>query len=336
MSGNQDLTRAELIRRRRTHRTGKELNQTAKRSVKPMVPVTSRTSTMPFSSQPRLVAKPRRFNIALGLLPQGRLHKPNTSMLRFHANWRIVSILTALLLGAVIYLLLTLPYFFVPAATVLGNNRLSREEINQVLGMTGQSVFTVQPQDVELRLLMNYPELLSADVKVYLPNKVYVTVSERQPVILWQKGDGYTWIDDTGVAFRPRDFVVGLVPVIASDEPPAGIARDSFNQPTYMQKELADAILALAPLVPEGSTMTYDSVQGLGWTDSRGWQVSFGTNPNDIPLKIRVYQSLVDSLTASGKHPEYINVVYSEAPFYRMADNAFGDSAEEDTGSTGQ
>ena len=250
MSGNQDLTRAELIRRRRTHRTGKELEQTAKRAIKPMVPVTSRTSTMPLSSQPRLVAKPRRFNIALGLLPEGRLHKPNTSMLRFHANWRIVSILTALLLGAVIYLLLTLPTFFVPAATVLGNNRLSKEEINQVLGVTGQSVFTVQPQDVEFRLLMNYPELLSADVKVYLPNQVYVTVSERQPVILWQKGDGYTWIDDTGVAFRPRDFVVGLVPVIASDEPSAGIARDSFNQPTYMQKELADAILALAPLVP--------------------------------------------------------------------------------------
>ena len=87
---------------------------------------------------------------------------------------------------------------------MLGNNRLTREEIEAVTGVIGQSIFTVQPDEVATRLRMNYPELLSAQVNVYLPNHVYVTVTERQPVILWQQDGGYTWIDATGVAFRPR------------------------------------------------------------------------------------------------------------------------------------
>lgn len=317
MSDRRELTRAEVARRRRAQRTAKEMEQTTKRAVKPMVAVTSRT---PISSKPRLVAKPRKFNIALGL-PEFHLHKPKISMPRLHANWRLASILISLLLGAAIYLAFTLPYFFVPSATVLGNVRLNRDEITNVLGVVGQSIFTVQPDELETRLRMNYPELLSAEVKVYLPNHVYVTVSERAPVILWQKGEGYTWIDATGVAFRPRGLEAGLVPVVAADEPPAGHPdlTDPLNPPPYMQKELVDAILALSPLLPAGSTMTFDSAQGLGWTDPRGWRAAFGTSAHDMPLKIRVYQSLVDSLTARNLIPEYINVVYADAPFYRMA-----------------
>ena len=128
-----------------------------------------------------------------------------------------MSISVAVLLGIVIYLALYLPFFRVPNATVLGNNRLTREEIESVTGVIGQSIFTVQPDEVETRLRMNYPELLSAQVKVYLPNHVYITVSERQPVILWQQDGGYTWIDATGVAFRPRGAVTGLVPVHGFD-----------------------------------------------------------------------------------------------------------------------
>ena len=329
MSDRRELTRAEIARRRRAQRTANEMEQTTKRAVKPMVAVTSRT---PISSKPRLVAKPRRFNIALGL-PEFHFHKPKISMPRIHANWRLASMLISLLLGAAIYLAFTLPYFFVPSATVLGNARLNRDEITNVLGVVGQSIFTVQPDELETRLRMNYPELLSAEVKVYLPNHVYVTVTERAPVILWQKGEGYTWIDATGVAFRPRGLEAGLVPVVAVDEPPAGLPdlTDLLSPPPYMQKELVNAIIALSPLLPAGSTMTFDSAQGLGWTDPRGWQAYFGTSAHDMPLKIRVYQALVDSLTARNLVPEYISVVYADAPFYRMAVSETEESTEAET-----
>jgi len=337
MSDKRDLTRAEVARRRRAQRAVKEMEQTKKQATRPIVPVTSRARPAPVSSRPILVKKPRRFNIALGLF-EFHLHKPKFSMPRVRANLRFASIIISLLLGLAIYLAFTLPYFFVPGATVLGNNHIAKEEINTILGVTGQSIFTVKPDELESRLRMNYPELLSADVKVYLPNHVYVTVSERTPVIMWQQGEGYTWIDRSGVAFRPRGLQAGLVPVIAVDEPIPGIASpdDLFSPPPYMQEELVDAILALSPLLPAGTTMTFDSTNGLGWKDPRGWQTYFGTSAHDMPLKARVYQSLVDSLMLRSIYPEYINVVYPEAPYYRMPLKEKEAATEEETLDSGQ
>lgn len=331
MSEKRRLTRAEIVRRRRAERMTRELEQTTQRALKPMVPVTTRTPAVSAPAVPKRREHRRRYHAALGL-PAIRIGTPKLHIPRLQPGWRLASALIALALGALIYLALTLPYFYIPAATVLGNNRLTREEINAALGVSGQSIFTVQPQDLKARLLMTYPELLSAEVKVYLPNHVYVTVMERKPVIFWQQeGEGYTWVDASGVAFRPRGFVEGLIPVIALDEPPAGVASNPLSPTPYVQKELVDAILALAPLVPAGSTLTFDSVHGLGWTDPRGWRVVFGVGAHDMPLKIRVYQSLVDSLTARRITPQFISVQFADAPYYRIAadqEASFGDSGQ--------
>ena len=319
MSDKQELTRSEVARQRRAQRAVKELAQTSKRATKPVV-VAARVAPRAAVNRKRF-ANQRRFNIALGL-PEIHLHKPNIATQRLYASWRLASISIAIVLGVVIYLALSLPYFRVPNATVLGNNRLTREEIESVTGVIGQSIFTVQPEDVTARLRMNYPELLSAQVNVYLPNHVYITLSERQPVILWEQDGGYTWIDATGVAFRPRGFVTGLVLVRGFVTPPIGTPAldDSFAPPPYIQKELVDAILALAPAVPADSTMVFDRSFGLGWTDSRGWKSFFGTSAQDMPLKVRVYQSLVDSLVSRGKSPVFISVMYPDAPFYRAVE----------------
>ncbi len=323
MSEKREPSRAEAVRARRAQRSAKELAQTTQRAVKPIGTVSSRGEVSYVAEKHKRAENTRRrFNVALGL-PHITLHKPTFQFSRPVGNWRLVSLITSLVLCVIIYLAWTLPYFHVPSATILGNNRLSREEINSVLGVTGQSVFAVQPEDVATRLRLNYPELASVNVEVYLPNHVYVTVSERQPVILWQQGEGFTWIDANGVAFRPRGEAGGLIPVIGLSTPPAGTSAldaDPLSPPPYMQKEIVDAILALAPSVPAGSTLTFDPADGLGWTDVRGWKAFFGLSAQDMPLKVRVYQSLVDSLVSRNKTPEYINVAYPDAPYYRMAE----------------
>jgi hypothetical protein len=320
VSEKKELSRSEVARQRRAQRAAKELTQTSKRALKPAVPVSSRVASPDMATR-RRVASPRRFNVALGM-PDIHLHRPSAP--RLHASWRLGSVAIVVLIGVALYLLLSLPYFRVPSATVLGNNRLTREEIETVMGVLGQSIFTVQPDEVETRLRMNYPELLSAQVNVYLPNHVYVTLTEREPVILWQQGEGYTWIDATGVAFRPRGLVAGLVPVKGLVTPPPSPAPldDPLSPQPYMQKELVDSILLLAPYVPADTTMIFDRTFGLGWIDSRGWKSFFGTTAEDMPLKIRVYQSLVDSLVSRSVSPTFISVMYPDAPFYRAAELA--------------
>lgn len=319
MSDKRELSRAEVARQRRASRAATELKQTTQRAVKPIQPVTKRVTAAPKPTFIQ-VEKKRRYNVALGL-PDIHLRRPNTSTPNSPRGWRAASLGVVILVGVAIYLALSLPYFNIPSVTVLGNNRLTREEISAAMGVLGQSVFTVQPEDAEMRLRMNYPELLSVNVDVYLPNHVYVTVSEREPVILWQQNGAYTWIDANGVAFRPHGVVEGLVPVTGLATPPSGVllADNLLSPPPYMQTELANAILLLAPNVPADTTMVYDQTYGLGWEDVRGWKVFFGSSAHDMPLKARVYQSLAQSLSERSLSPIFISVVHPDAPYYRMA-----------------
>jgi hypothetical protein len=318
VSERKELSRAEIARQRRAQRAAKELTQATQRAVKPVVPVSSRVAAPDMTRRRVASASPRRFNIALGM-PEVHLHTPSAS--RFFSGWRIGSIFIVVLVGVALYFLLSQPYFRVPSVTVLGNNRLTRDDIQTAAGVMGQSIFTVQPDEVETRLRVNFPELLSVQVDVYLPNHVYVTMTEREPVIIWQQDEGYTWIDATGVAFRPRGIITGLVPVKGLVTPPPGSAPldDPLSPQPYLQKELVDSILLLAPHVPADTTMVFDRSFGLGWTDSRGWKAFFGATAKDMPLKVRVYQSLVDSLVSRGVSPTLVNVMYPDAPFYRAA-----------------
>jgi hypothetical protein len=324
MSAKRELTRAEQVRARRAQQVNQAMHHTSQRPFKPVAHVTSRMGTsLEQRSHQRAPDQRRLFTI-----PRFNPRESISGVRQPRDHWRTASFLLAVAIGAALYLMWTLPYFHVPAVTVLGNVRMSREDIEAVLGITGQSIFLVQPADLAARLRLNYPELISAEVDAYLPNYVYVSIAERQPVILWQQDQGITWIDAEGVAFRPRGQVDGLVPVVGLANPPAGVPSEtsSLSPPPFMQKELVDAILLLGPSVPAGSILMYDPVDGLGWTDDRGWQVFFGIRAQEMPLKLRVYESLLASLEESGKVPEYINVAFPDAPYYRMTEYSDVDS----------
>ena len=320
MNARRELSRAEQARLRRTKQNSQRLTQATERAHRPMPPVTKRASTVAGMYVIQKQKKPttnRRFHIALGI-PNGRLHAP--TLPHIQVGWRLASFFLVLIFGAATYLIWTIAAFRVDEPQVTGNSRISSAEINAVLGLKGQPVFTLIPDDLATRLRLNYPELASVEVKLALSNQVYVHVNERQPIILWQQGEGFTWIDATGVAFRPRGEVAGLIPVVGLDTPPVGLPslEDPLSPPPYMSADLVSAIQTLAPSVPVGVPIMYDAHNGLGWTDSRGWRVFFGSKASDMALKVRVYQALVDSLSARGLSPVFISVVRVDAPYYRM------------------
>lgn len=320
MSGKRQLPRAEIVRQRRAQQNSQRLKHASQQAHRPLPPVTTRGT--PYVMPKRKSAPGHRFGLSLGLPHVERIGNPLHALPRPRLGWRLLSFFLILGLGAGLYFAWTSPYFRVAQAYVVGNTRLSAAEINAVLGIANQPIFMLMPKEIAARLRQNYLELASAQVKVYLPNYVWVYVTERTPVILWQQGQAYTWIDASGVAFQPRGQVAGLILVSALATPPAGMALldDPLSPPPYLSTELAAAIQVLAGSVPAGTTLIYDPSHGLGWQDERGWQVFFGSSSKDLALKLRIYQSLVDSLTGKGITPAFISVVYPDAPFYRLAE----------------
>lgn len=322
MSNKRQLTRAEEVRIRRRQQAQKHMTHSPIVATRPLPPVTSRGgASVATYVQPQKSSRPstkRRYQAAFSM-PGVQVRMPSISVPRFEVGWRLFSVFLSLLLGTALYLAWTQPMFQATPALVSGNQRLSTDEVNAVLNSTGQPIFTLMPQDMETRLRLNYPELASAKVTLGLPNVVNVSVVERQPIILWQQNSGYTWIDGSGVAFRPRGNADHLIIVDALAAPAPGTpSTDPLSPVPYITTDMVEAIQTLAPSVPDGSVLTYDSQNGLGWTDSRGWKAAFGADPKNMALKLRVYQSLVDSVLQRGIYPTFISVQYANAPYYRL------------------
>ncbi|HXF84998.1 MAG TPA: FtsQ-type POTRA domain-containing protein [Anaerolineales bacterium] len=318
MSEKRPLTRAEMVRLRRQREIARQMERAAREATRPAPPIAVRAT--PFESRlkrkPRARSARRRFQIAFPAPQEAirSIHLP-----RLQPGWRWLSFVLVVLLGALIYLAFTRPEFRVNQVQIIGNQVLSAEEINVLLNVVGQPVFMLSPSDLETRLRLNYPELLSVEVAVSLPNLVSVRVFERKPFIRWEQGGGYTWIAEDGVAFRPRGEMPGLISVLAFSAPPKlESSSDPLSPTPFLSSEMIQTLKELAKYVPPGEVILYEEGFGFGWNDPRGWRVYFGTGVNDIELKMRVYEAMVNSLSQRGIRPALINVTYPTAPYYRL------------------
>lgn len=329
------LTRAEAVRRRKEEeqkRREKFLQKRARRPEPASAPPTEpREQAAPHVSP--AVARSRfraRYDVAaMPLRGQARPHASRgfqmpaltLPQLTFGPRWFSFLLVTAC--AMMMYLYVSEPVFLTQEAVILGNQRVSAQEINAVLGIRNHPAAFLNPAQIEYNIRASFPEIYGAYVQVELPAQVTITVVERQPVAAWQQDGQVVWVDAQGYAFPPRGQAEGLITVNATGQPPAPEVdpNQTIGARPFLKPELSAALAALAPHLPEGAELMYDPQYGLGWSDPRGWQVYFGQNNQEMPLKLLVYQAMVEHLTTRGVQPALINVEYPNAPFYRIRKN---------------
>jgi cell division protein FtsQ len=331
MTTKPTFKRSDFVRQEQTGRSSRTRRdakpaETARRSYRPeslYLPVEPRYRRDDRSTRaPRAgekTARAQRYDISFKL-GQADVRAPAISLPQFDfSNPRWISGLVTLVLAGLLYLLWSSSIFTVQGATVIGNQRISVDEINNVLGMIEQPVFKAVPEQIEANLLTAYHDLLAVHVRVGLPNRIIVEVEERMPVMVWYQDGVMTWIDADGVAFQPRGDVSGLVQVSANGAP-LDVSIDPALPPyaqSFITSDMVKVITSLAPNVPSGMPLIYDPEYGIGWQDPRGWAVYFGQNSKDMFMKRIVYQALVDRLVSQGIQPTLISMEYLDAPFFK-------------------
>ncbi len=292
----------------------------------------ARTIFLPTTSQPRQSSQSSRttgrsrnarqdsrFDISFNL---GRtaVKAPALTMPRFDlSNPRWVSGLLTLLLGVLLIYLWSASSFTVAALEATGNIRLSANQLSMMSGMVGEPIFKAVPEQIIANLRTAFPDLAVVKVRTLLPNRIEVEVVERTPLIAWYQNGGLTWIDAEGIAFQPQGEVAGLVQV-ASNGSPRDVEVD-LELPAYEQRfiepETVQALLNLEPFVPEGMLMIFDPIYGLGWQDPRGWDVQIGHDTGDLPMKLSIYQAMVEQFISQGIQPSLVSMEFLDAPFYK-------------------
>jgi cell division protein FtsQ len=251
-------------------------------------------------------------------------------------GWRVVSLLMVMMMSACLILIWKAPVFQVSSINAEGLKRLTVSDLNAVMGIFGKPVFMLNPNSLNETLKQAFPEFAKVSVRVNLPAKVKVVVTERVPVIAWVQDGVETWVDAQGISFPPRgEPKSALVRVEGYGTPPSNtaatlptdqlslpgviISPSTPNNPTLrLTPELVDSIIALGAKMPAETILVFDSEHGLGWNDPHGWEVFFGAEDQDMEMKLIVYQALVERLQNEGIQPALISVEYVHAPYYRM------------------
>ena len=350
-SRQQDSKRSEMVRGRRANRktkkkalSSKQRTSSASRNMPPMV---TRTNNYVRSSGRSSKARRgstkearRRYNVALNT-KGAELRLPAIPVVK--VGWRVMSGFIVIFTLMAIYYLWTAPHMQIQEIELVGIERVSTEQIGDALQVIGSPIFTVDRAKVLQILQENYWELVDASVRVGFPAKIIVEAGERQPVLLWKdhQTDYEIWVDGNGVSFPKRFDMQNLITVVAMEPPPklwvdAEVEEGAETPVEDMQEQLdpetavlkehqlitpqmVDAIVAVGQRAPADTVLVYDPEHGLGWVDPQeNWQVYFGSSPDNMDIKLKVYAAIVDELKAKNIQPILINLEHLHAPYYRL------------------
>jgi cell division septal protein FtsQ len=336
------------------HKSARSTRTGSKAQMRGMPPVLTRhlasSHALPRTTRTRRAR--RRFDIALPT-PGAEIRLPSLPVVQ--VGWRWLSLLVAVALVFLLYQLYASASFRVEAAEINGLFWESDFSVNSALEVSGKSILSIDPVETEEQLLNQFPLFTAADVEVGLPNLVVISVTERIPALTWVQGATTQFVDVEGWAIpsfehpaaarlpvvhaeasppKPLQIEVEALLVemlekdeqedeteeIADEKQQQAVDEDINTSPAatlFMSEDMLRAVLILSKRAPEDAPLVYNERHGLGWEDPRGWVAHFGS-PEDISMKLTVYESIVAKMAYDGIQPSLISVEYVHAPYYRM------------------
>jgi hypothetical protein len=224
-------------------------------------------------------------------------------------NWRIFSGLIAACLMIVVVLFFATDAFYVHTISVAGLRYLKEGEIFRLADIADTHIFWVNEDDVRARLTA-LTVIADAEVTIgWPPDMVRITVTEREPALIWEQGNVPVWIDLSGrVLMTPPEERPDLLRVTVED------VEEIVLPTTIIPPEVVNGALLLRELVPGTNSLRYHPVNGLGFTGEGGWDAWFGSGL-DMQIKIMVYKAIVEDHQNVGELRE-INVVNPDAPYW--------------------
>ena len=324
-----DLPRSNRVRQRRTQESRDKLkaykNRKRLSTNTPGVTVRSDTIGIPVIKRTNNRLR-KKYTLTLGngvemLLP---------AIPVIHPGWRILSTPLFLLMGALIYGMVTLPEFRVSEAVISGADRISPVDIESISEVNDQPIFFINPGAIEKELAEAYPELTGVSVEIDMPSQVAIHIEEKEPLFAWRNNEDVLWIDAFGSIFPSRGEA-DLIFTIESEEPPplmithsdqiASLVKENGSEASYIGKQIDanifESAVKLKAAFPDIETIAYNPRNGLGWIDENGMKVFIGISMDDIDAKLNMYSKIIAYLQNKGVQPSMISVAHLHAPFYR-------------------
>ncbi|HXK32060.1 MAG TPA: FtsQ-type POTRA domain-containing protein [Candidatus Paceibacterota bacterium] len=223
------------------------------------------------------------------------------------------------------YFVFFTPFFKIKEIGISGNEKISIQDIGSIaqeeVDSKGSLFFRINVGKIEENILMKYPEIGLADVKMRLPDKLSIKIQERQMVALWCVGENDCFkVDENGIVFEKIEEVpVGEI-----------IINDSYSQGEKKTGEQAIDKDDLAKILQINFNLEKNlNIQVAGFfvssTDKLvavaedGWELYFNLQ-NDIDWQLMKLKVLLEERISSEERQD---LEYIELRFGNFANPKF-------------
>ncbi|MGW4234490.1 cell division protein FtsQ/DivIB [Streptomyces sp. NPDC004980] len=211
----------------------------------------------------------------------------------------LAALAVALIAAATVWVFYGSSWLRVEQVTTSGTDVLTRAEVEAVAAVpVGAPLVSVDIEAMEDRLRQKLPRIDSVDVVRSWPHGIGLKVTERQPVLLVEKGAKFIEVDAKGVRFATVDKAPGHVPLLELDTDRSASLR-RFGSDRLLQEAVDVAGDLPEKLSRETETVritSYDSVV-LELTGER--TVMWGSG-EEGPVKARVLTALMKASPKAG------------------------------------
>jgi hypothetical protein len=235
----------------------------------------------------------------------GSLRLPALNLPFTTRHWLMFSLLVTLSLLA--YQAASNERFFVYAAQVRGNQRVTTAAIYEASQVDIRSIFWLRPDDIARRVLQ-LPGVSSVAVHIRLPNQVIIDVQENQPFVNWKKGTTSLWLgnDGSGLPATGKSPSLNLID-------PGGLAADSKG--SLRSKLLAD-LQSIHSRRPDIGDVYYGAQEGLYFQAPQGWTVYLGQD-GDVDAKLVLLGIMQSQIAAQATPAKIVDLRIDGKAIYR-------------------
>jgi len=200
--------------------------------------------------------------------------------------------------------------FRVSELVVEGANLVQAADVRREVDVVNSNVFRVNVKELTARLESEFGLIERASIRCRLPNQVFLTLEEREAVLVWESGDRCWWIGSDGEVLGATEEAGDLA--IVHDI--KGFARQPRGHIVGVPWGLAQEMCEVVPAI---QAFDYASEEGLIlYVTARGWPVYLG-HKGDARLKAGLMWALVDELTRQGLDVAYIDLRNDRRPIYK-------------------
>lgn len=203
--------------------------------------------------------------------------------------------------------------FQVMTPEVQGASLLSQAQVRSLIQIEGQSLFFLDPAEIEARL-EEAAEVKDSRVRFQWPNTVKIELEERTPVAAWNDGGRIWWLSDDGIAYIQHGQRNDLIE-ISSEAGSLNLSTDELAP--AIDPTVIEGVSELRAQLPAVEKWNYDRDLGIGFIDEEGRQVYFGDG-DMASQKARTYLAIAERLAAEQIRVTMISVTDYNAPYYSV------------------